>query len=159
MKTGIRQRLLRWAILLAFFSLAAALGGWWVTRPLAEAADRFVERVGSGRAQEAFAELASGHEYGSLDRFHDAMRQGGLDRAVSASWRSRGISGDTARVRGTATTRDGEKLAVAVELARDQGEWRILRVVLDGPPGAASPAPRPSVPASARPGGPVAPTP
>ena len=147
MNSRIQGRLLRWAVLLLFFALAAGIGGWFVTRSLVDAADRFVTLVGQGKSSEAFGLLARGHEYGSRQAFERVMRSTGLDQVASVSWGSRNFTRDEGSAKGTVTTRGGARLPIAVRLVRTQGEWRVFAVDVEGgapppSPAAASPTPR-----------------
>lgn len=151
MNPRIQGRLLRWAVLLSFFALAAGVGGWLVTRPLVDAADRFVALVGQGKSGEAFDLLARGHGYGNRQGLEQAMRSAGLDQAASVSWGPRNFIREEGSVKGTVTTRGGAGFPIVVRLVRAEGEWRVFAVEAEGsaPPASptvASPKARPASP-------------
>jgi len=96
------------------------------TNPAADAANKFLEQVGSGRIELAYNEAAPlFRQRQKLDAFRIAARRFGMDQYKSASWTSREISGSRTVLKGTIELRDGTKLPAHVGLVKIGDTWRV----------------------------------
>lgn len=109
-----------------------ALGGivvavvFMLTAGAASAGNAFLALVGEGKYEEAYAAAAPQfREQTSLDRFRATMQRFGLDKFEAASWNSREISGGTATLDGTITTRNGGRVIAKMQLVKVGDTWKV----------------------------------
>lgn len=119
-------------LLIAVAVVAALVGGLVVfvfraTGPVVEAADRFLSLLGEGKTHEAYLSaskaLRDRQDEGAFER---SAKDLGLDGYESSSWSSREVSNDSGKVEGTVKTRSGSERELAIHLAREEGEWRVV---------------------------------
>jgi hypothetical protein len=124
---------------LALGVLALYLGLTRPPSPMATA-ERFLQLVARGRAEEAYAEMAP-----ALSKRTTAgiltleARRKGLTSYANASWDEIDVKGDEATLEGSVTTRSGNVIDVVMQLVRLENRWRVSAVTLT-PPEDAEPA-------------------
>ena len=113
-----------------------------VTRPPSPAAtaERFLQLVARGRAQEAFDEVAPAlRKRTTAGILTLEARRKGLTSYARASWDDIDVKGDEATLEGSVTTGSGKVIDVTIQLVRLESRWRVLSVTLT-PPEDAEPA-------------------
>src|SRR5439155_17536354 len=105
--------------------LALLVGGVFaLTRPIVDASEQFLARLGEGRIAEAYAATADGFRAQQDEAsFAAAIKQLGLTDFASASWHSRQIENQTGTAEGIVTTKSGGTRPVTVRLVRESGRW------------------------------------
>jgi hypothetical protein len=104
-----------------------------LTRPVVDASEQFLARLGQGRVAEAYASLADGLRAQQDEAtFSGAVKQLGLVDYSSVAWHNREISNQEAIAEGTVTTKNGRTKSVSIQLIREGQEWRVVGVRFGG---------------------------
>jgi hypothetical protein len=121
-------------------AIAAALGlviiivllAFALTRGAAKSAEDFLGLIGSGKSPAAYESAsATLKSQQTLESFTQSVKELGLTGYASASWSSRETKNDRAHLEGSAKTRAGGKVPLNVDLVKESGTWKVIR--LSGP--------------------------
>jgi hypothetical protein len=94
-----------------------------------EAAAEFFEKCAAGKTSEAYNSTSKIFQLERTEKYFEArVRDLGLDQLKSATWSEPEAKGDTRRVSGDLVVQDGRTLNLAVTLAQEGGQWRVLNV-------------------------------
>ncbi len=119
---------------------------FYFTSGMVDKADQFFVAASEGRMDEAETFLSDGFKLATpRDRLVDFLTNSTLREYQSGSWSSRSISGSTARLEGTVTTRSGGAVPITIEFVKELGEWKILSIKRK-PAGISSPSVQVEVP-------------
>src|SRR5262245_35201863 len=125
--------------------LVAVVGGLFaLTKPVVDASELFLARLGRGEVAEAYASTSDTLRATQDEAtFAAAVRRLSLTEFASASWHNRQIENRTALAEGTVTTRSGLTRPVTVRLVRDGGRWAVGGLRVGGIELTAAPPPVP----------------
>jgi hypothetical protein len=117
----------------------AGIGGivvalvFYATGVLVEATDDFFSMIEQGDLSGAYAlRTTSGFQKNvSLEQFKRLVRYTALGEVADSTWTSRNMSNNGGSLRGTITTERGVKIPAAIQLMKEQGEWRVHYIDMD----------------------------
>ena len=111
-----------------------------LTAPMAEEGEKFLAQLGAGSTEVAYGMTsATLRNSQTLDDFTGTVKAYGLDDFESASWSSRKITNDRGTLEGTARTKSGGSVPLAMEMIKEDGTWKVLSI--KGPQAGASTGP------------------
>jgi hypothetical protein len=116
-------------LLVALLGLAPAV--LYLTQAPVEAAERFLTLLAQGNMRAAYESTAFVVRQGTTEEeFAAEMQRIGLHDNASASWSSRSISNDIARLSGRVSTKQRAVIPLEIVLVREGGDWRVARIEL-----------------------------
>ncbi len=111
-----------------FAALGAVIvaAAFLITSGAATAGGDFVKLVGESKIEDAYRSTAPEfRKETNLETFRALMQRFNLDKAEAASWSSREVSGNVAKLEGTIKTREGGAVAIKMQLVKMDGVWRV----------------------------------
>lgn len=104
-----------------------------LTQPIVDVAEQYFLLISQNKIEQAYQLTADDvHAEFSLKDFEEINKDSLLKKYIGASWSSRSIENNRGHLLGTVTTSDrvDQRLNVAIELVKDNGEWKIYSVDL-----------------------------
>jgi hypothetical protein len=104
-----------------------------LTRPVVDASEQFLTLLGQGMTAEAYASAADGLRAQQDEAsFTAAVKRLGLTEYSSVSWYNREINNQEGIAEGTVTAKSGGTKAVAVQLVKEGGKWKVVGLRFGG---------------------------
>lgn len=92
-----------------------------------QAATDFFDKLAAGKTSEAYASATRIFKLERTEKYFEArVRDLGLNDVKSVTWSEPEEKGDKQRLRADFRVQDGKSLALVVNMAEEEGEWRIL---------------------------------
>lgn len=113
--------------LLVFLSIVPAV--FYLTQAPVDEAERFLTMLALGNMHDAYESSAFiVQQKMTEEEFAADMRRMGLHDNASASWSSRSISNDVARLSGRVSTKQRAVIPLEIVLVKEGGAWRVAQI-------------------------------
>ncbi len=112
---------------LVLLVIAIVIVVFLLTSNVTKSADNFFQSLKEGNWEAAYAQLSEEFKAAtSRQEFDSFLKTTTLAEYQEVTWSSRSISGKTAELEGTVTTKDGGTIPLKITFVKEKGRWKIL---------------------------------